>query len=279
MKGLYDAGLGPRAVIRESAHGRLRRVRHGDTSMEIDTARELSLVMNVTASHRVERRMDGTARSETPQVGSITVIPPGHRLRFTITGECHILQFRLPWPETARDLAGRHGLDAKAIAMPPWFNLADPLLAKLCCKAAAVERDADADAAVRGIADYLFTRRFVRRPAAPRTGGIAPARLRRVLDLIDADVRRGLPIAMLAGEAGLSPFHFAREFARTTGQSPHRYVVRRRVEQAIQLLARSPMTVGQVAAETGFAHASHLARQMHAVVGLTPEAFRAHVLP
>ena len=77
----------------------------------------------------------------------------------------------------------------------------------------------------------------------------------------------------------MSPFHFAREFARVTGLAPHRYVVRRRLDRAILLLGRRDLTVEDVARRTGFTDASHLARHMCRATGATPRAFRARVLP
>ncbi len=167
----------------------------------------------------------------------------------------------------------------------PGVDVDDPILARrIYAIAAAPDGDA-ADAAATQLADHLVQHHAARDcpsaepPVRPSRGGIARPRLRRVLDRIAADLAGPLPLAALAAEAGLSPYHFAREFARATGLPPHAYVVRRRVERAITLLASPHTSVAAVAAASGFAHAGHLARHMRRLTGFAPERFRRGVLP
>src|SRR3989442_1899246 len=68
---------------------------------------------------------------------------------------------------------------------------------------------------------------------AERTDGDLPAcRLRRVTAYIDENLRRELRLAELSAVVHMSPYHFARLFKRSTGVSPHRFVVRRRIDEA-----------------------------------------------
>ena len=121
--------------------------------------------------------------------------------------------------------------------------------------------------------------RPLRSPIKLSRGGLTPARLRRVLDRIEAGLPSPLPLASLAAEAGMSPFHFAREFQRAVGVPPHQYLIRRRLDRAVLLLARRNMPLADVARAAGFAHVSHLARQMRRLTGLSPARFRTDVLP
>ena len=75
--------------------------------------------------------------------------------------------------------------------------------------------------------------------------------------------------------AGLSPFHFARQFKEATGHPPHDYLVRLRVDRARELILRHgrDWTMATVAAESGFADQSHLARHFKRVLGVTPGVF------
>jgi AraC family transcriptional regulator len=107
----------------------------------------------------------------------------------------------------------------------------------------------------------------------PRRAAIGAPALRRVIEYIDAHLGQGLSLAELAGVAGLSPFHFARVFKRTTGLAPHQFVVRCRVERARDLLVRGQATVADVAAHVGFADQSHLSAHFKRVFGMTPAAF------
>ncbi len=110
-------------------------------------------------------------------------------------------------------------------------------------------------------------------------GGLAPAVLRRVDQLIDAalDLPGATPptLAALAGAAGLSVSHFIRAFRRQVGVTPHRHVLQRRVERAVMLLKRPAQSVGGVADETGFTSPAHFVATFRRMVGVTPGAVRS----
>ncbi|MBD0276003.1 MAG: helix-turn-helix transcriptional regulator [Acetobacteraceae bacterium] len=93
-------------------------------------------------------------------------------------------------------------------------------------------------------------------------------------DYIEANSSHDLPLAELASVAGLSEPHFARAFRLTTGDPPHRFVVRRRVERAKALLRDTEEPVSQIALASGFASHSHLSTRFRRLVGVTPSAFR-----
>jgi AraC family transcriptional regulator len=78
----------------------------------------------------------------------------------------------------------------------------------------------------------------------------------------------------LAAVAGLSPFHFAREFRRSTGLPPHRWLVEARLHRAIELLLRTDTPIAQVALRTGFAGQSHLGRHLKRRHGIAPGQVR-----
>lgn len=89
-------------------------------------------------------------------------------------------------------------------------------------------------------------------------GMLTAAQLERVDDLI-AEGAAGEPtLAALADAAGYSKAHFVRLFRSTTGTSPHRYVLRHRLQQARRLIVTSTLPLAEVAAATGFASQSHL---------------------
>ncbi len=113
-----------------------------------------------------------------------------------------------------------------------------------------------------------------RRTEREPSGGLTRATLRRVTDYVEENLSGELTLAELSGVAHMSPFHFSRVFKLSTGLSPHRYVVRRRVEQAKRLLADSKLPLHEVARAAGFADQSHLARHFRLRVGTTPRSFR-----
>ena len=70
--------------------------------------------------------------------------------------------------------------------------------------------------------------------------------------------------------AGVSPSYFKALFKAAVGVPAHRYVVRRRVARAVELIKSGDHPLAEVALETGFAHQSHMARAMRNVLGRTP---------
>lgn len=119
--------------------------------------------------------------------------------------------------------------------------------------------------------------RCVRRPLPAPTlvpGGLPGGKLRRVADHIDANLGRELRLGELSGVVHMSPFHFARLFKRTSGVPPHRFVVRRRVDRAIELLAGGEHPIGEIARLVGFATPSHFTTVFRRITGVTPTEYR-----
>jgi AraC family transcriptional regulator len=112
-------------------------------------------------------------------------------------------------------------------------------------------------------------------PSALRfAGGLAGRRLRRVLDYISENYERDVSLGELAAEAGVSPFHFSREFKRATGFAPHQYLINVRVERAKALLAESELPLAEVSLSAGFSSQSHFTRLFHRLTGVTPKSYR-----
>jgi AraC family transcriptional regulator len=105
-------------------------------------------------------------------------------------------------------------------------------------------------------------------------GGLTGRRLRRVLSYIEENHGHDLTLEDLAGEAAMSTFHFAREFKRATGTSPHQHLIRFRVERAKALLAESQLPLAEVGLRTGFSHQSHFTRLFRRLTGTTPQSYR-----
>jgi len=106
-------------------------------------------------------------------------------------------------------------------------------------------------------------------------GGLPESKLRRVTAHIESNLQRELPLAELASVANMSPYHFARLFKRATGVSPHRFVVRRRMDAAIVLLTESTSPISSIARAVGFRTASHFTTTVRRITGRTPSGYRA----
>jgi len=100
----------------------------------------------------------------------------------------------------------------------------------------------------------------------------------RVESYIVGNLDGDLSLKVLAEQAGLSPFHFARLFRNVTGRTPHRYVMERRVEGAVTMLRESAMSLSEVALECGFASQSHFTTVFRQHIGVTPARYRKAAL-
>jgi AraC-like DNA-binding protein len=111
-------------------------------------------------------------------------------------------------------------------------------------------------------------------PAPAQRGGLPSGAMRRLQDHIGAHLSESIDLAELSAIAGLSVFHFARQFKLSTGETPHHYLVRRRVQRAQDMLASTDLSLSDVAFATGFSDQSHLTRHFRQLVGVTPGQFR-----
>jgi AraC-like DNA-binding protein len=98
--------------------------------------------------------------------------------------------------------------------------------------------------------------------------------LRRARDHIDSHYVHALQLDELARVAGVSRFHFARSFKATYGETPMRYLTRRRVERAQDLLRGANLTVTEVCLLVGFASLGSFSARFRQLVGETPTAYR-----
>lgn len=116
-------------------------------------------------------------------------------------------------------------------------------------------------------------------PRASACGGLSPWRERRVVEYLEARLAEDMSLAELAAVAGLSPNHFCTAFRITMGEPPHRWLVRRRIERARDLLADPRLSVTDVALAVGFGSSAHFATAFRKIVGTTPSAYRRELRP
>lgn len=113
--------------------------------------------------------------------------------------------------------------------------------------------------------------------------GVASApvarQLLRAKDLVDARYHEPLFVADLAAAAGLSPAHFSRLFKQTFGESPHQYLLTRRLERAAALLSATDWTVAAVCIAVGWDSVGSFTTSFRRIFGVTPQNYRAKFPP
>jgi AraC-like DNA-binding protein len=109
---------------------------------------------------------------------------------------------------------------------------------------------------------------------------VPPARhLLRAKDLADARYFEPLDVDDLAGAAGLSRAHFSREFRRTFGESPHAYLLTRRLERAAALLRNTDRSVADICLSVGLRSIGSFTTSFTRTFGVSPTAYRAQYPP
>jgi AraC-like DNA-binding protein len=105
---------------------------------------------------------------------------------------------------------------------------------------------------------------------------VPPARhLLRAKDLIDARYFEPLDVPALARAARLSPAHFSREFRRAFGETPHQYLLTRRMERAASLLCTTDRTVADICLTVGLRSVGSFTTTFGRTFGASPTAYRA----
>jgi AraC-like DNA-binding protein len=108
-------------------------------------------------------------------------------------------------------------------------------------------------------------------------GGVPRYKMRLVMAYVDARIGGPISLDDLANIAGVSRFHFHRQFRKSVGVTPHEYVLRARIERAKGLLTASDLTIGEVSGAVGFVDQSHFSNIFRKLTAMTPRSFRNYM--
>lgn len=238
---------------------------------------------------QVRRARDEAWTSHDLQPRRLLLFPQDEDMAIRAQGFCDVLILSIS--REALEIAAERTLGREAFdqRFGGTASIFDPFLEQIVLKLASVlDRDADAQAARYAdelavtIAAHLMiehARPMVER--GPQSGltnwPAAQARLERARQMIEDRLEEGLQLRDLAAEAGLATATFCHAFRARYGDSPHRYLVHRRVERAKTLLISTDMPLSQVALQTGFASQAHLSTVFKRYVSQSPKQFRRGV--
>lgn len=113
---------------------------------------------------------------------------------------------------------------------------------------------------------------------AQEVAPIGCGRLAQVVEYIEGNLHKQLSVLDLARIAQMSGFHFVRQFKAATGLTPHQYVMRRRIDRAMQRLHDPRISIADVAFGCGFATQAHMTSVFRKLVGSTPKAYRGAII-
>ncbi len=118
------------------------------------------------------------------------------------------------------------------------------------------------------IRTYGFAEEFSAR------GGLTPWQLRRVCEMMIANITGNVPVSQLADACSLSVSYFTRSFRQTVGVPPHKWLMNERIKRAKDLMKSSAMSLPEIALACGFSDQSHLTRVFARMEGYTPGRLR-----
>jgi AraC family transcriptional regulator len=214
--------------------------------------------------------------------GSLCLLPEAVTSDWAIAGPIDLFHLYIPRALLDRVVASVIDRDPARISLPERVFFADETIEQ-AIRLTFLRKDwsEPVDSLALSHAGHMLIAHLIGHYSTAHNGNLAakgglPSRLRRrVADYVEANLEAALTISELAEVAGLSEFHFARMFKATTGETPHAFVLRRRIERARNLLAASRLSLAQVALASGFSSQSHFAESFRKRTGLTPSAYRA----
>lgn len=239
--------------------------------------------------HTLSCYLDGgyrTERQKLPgQYGApqrLCALPGDHESRWWVRGQMHFMHLYFLPEHFTRRAVQELDREPREITLADRTYFEDARIAQLCQELAAARWDGPdnllrANETAHDILSLLLRGQGVRRPDALARGGLAPAMRRRLREYIEANLSRAFSLEALAELACLSEFHFSRMFRASFGLPPHAWIAALRLERARALLRSTTLTVEQIAAQCGYADASHFGHRFRAALGTTPLAYRRAV--
>jgi AraC family transcriptional regulator len=225
----------------------------------------------------------GRARRHLRSAGGINFVPAGETSRWTLDAPLTMLKLTVP-QSLVRAAAQDMDLDARTLDFQKAVQVRDAQIEHLGWTLHAEAQAGNPNGRLFGESlgmafSIVLLRQFARASPLPpvRAGRFSPLEIKRITDYVESHLgEEDLSLRRLAAVAGTSVSHFNYLFRRTTGMPAHRFVMQRRVERAAVLLKLGHSSITQVAFETGFAHATHLARWTRRLLGTTPGRLGRH---
>ncbi|MBD2770912.1 helix-turn-helix transcriptional regulator [Iningainema tapete] len=225
-----------------------------------------------------ERTLDGKLRYESVGEGDIIITPArvGHRACWHEEGELIFLGISPQTFACAVDESGTPEL----FELTPHFATRDPLVQHI---GLALKRTLEnypagnrlyAETMTNALIVHLLQNYSTRKPILSEyTDGLSRRKLQQVIDYINTHLDENFGLASLSALVQISPHYFSKLFKKSTGMTPHQYVIRCRVERAKELLLKQEMTIAEIANLVGFANQGHLNLHFKRLLGITPKKF------
>lgn len=234
---------------------------------------DLHLVLYVAGDVTMRTRADGKPVRRRWGPGTMELMVPGQPIvrDYRTDAPMRSIQVHIPSATVERAAAQLGGPAPDFEALSAAASAGDPVVEHLvrALPGAAGAGDLYAESAATFLATHLLTRGEGLRLPGPEHSAVRVATA-----IMRERLAEPLTLAQIAAEAHLSVYHFIRVFRAATGETPHRYLTRLRIEHARRLLAGSTLTIGQIAERSGFSSPGSLSAAFLGQVGVRPSVYR-----
>jgi AraC family transcriptional regulator len=273
---LSSEGLGWRTML-------ARTYRDPARAEQFSTAqsRDLLLVLVVSGTYTIESRGRGRWRRADYRAGAVGVTAPGNVsvLRWQATSAQPMESLHLYLSEDLLETtAAELGDGAWPLRLPDALSLDDDLVTAAARAAGRALRHRAPSLYADAIAQMLVTHVLYGPAAGPATasepGALGETLIRRVTGYMHEHLHEDVRLDELAAQANLSKYHLLRSFAKSTGLTPHRYLVDLRMGRAAELLRDTRQPVTQIATACGYTSPGQFAAAFRRRYGMPPTQFR-----
>lgn len=238
------------------------------------------VVMHLGGAKHVTRRRDSAPVSTVAEGGSLTLVPAGTAFTWRTSGPIAFAHLYLRPHQVEAVVDGELDGEGRGASLIERVGCRDALLEPLFGRM--IEEVADPvhasvlllDSLLESVLLRLAQNHCTRSPTAGhRAVSLAPHRLQRVIEFVEANLARNIALADLVAAAGSSQYHFSHAFRVATGYSPYRYLVQRRIEHAKVMLMTSAGSLDQISMKCGFNSRHQFAVMFKRLVGIGPKRF------
>ena len=252
---------------------------HSPTEANVTDLAQHAIVLHLSGSTLVEKWRDGRLVGHRSRIGSVSLVPAHAATQWILSGHSRVAHLYVD-PQRLLAAGSCEGLSFTP-QMRDFFAETDDIMTSLVRLVFAQAQAGTLDNLAHDEVMSMVVRHLLRHYALERPLPAATARLtltavtlRRVFEYIEDRLGSTLRLAEFAALARLSDDHFLRSFKAAVGQTPHQYVLARRIARSCELLERSGSPIAEVAQATGFKGASHFAAVFKAHVGASPTDWR-----
>ena len=259
----------------------LRSYRYTGLDVEVPPIQDYMIVAYARGPTPMNRRFEGRWSHEDLVPGDVSLLTRAEKSHWTWPKDIDVVHVYLTQKMLGEVSAEVFDRDIDDVRLFDVLRTHDPVLHRgtLALAAETTEEGVGGSLYVDAVARQLsvhILRNYATvsfRESAGR-GGLSPLRARHVSDYVETHLERSISLEDLARIAGLSPWHFLRQFKERFGCAPHAWVLRRRLERAKGLLSKGELPIKEVAGLAGFSDQSHLTRIFRRFLGTTPRVFR-----